>query len=177
MRDTYIGPHESASLVRQLREVHAGIVRGVATLSLDDWTQRPHADSWSPAEVVEHTLLVERGLLTTVEEHLQDLPLNDWESETAGKEEALRKFLPSAGKAIASQKNSTFQGLSIEVVKPLFQTTFENFSALVSRASELPLRAICWSHGAFGQLSAYQWLLYIPLHSERHLRQLKAMSE
>jgi hypothetical protein len=160
-------------MIALLTEVHTGFERAVHGLAQVRWTAAPVSGGWSPAEILEHTLLVERGLLANVKNHLGDEPIPARMEETDGKDAILRKFLPDSGKAQASEKNSTFLGLEQNQVASLLKENLLGFSQTVEANAELPLRNIAWQHGGFGLLNASQWLLYIPLHSQRHLNQLR----
>jgi hypothetical protein len=140
------------------------------------WTSARGPSEWSPAQVVEHTILVERGLMKNVALHLGDVPDPEGSQDSGALERLLRRVLPAQGKARASEKHSTFVGLRADAVQSALDTTLKEFSSLLEDHAGRPLKAISWPHGAFGPMSGYLWLLYVPLHSERHLGQLKSMA-
>ncbi|MFT4114338.1 DinB family protein [Silvibacterium sp.] len=168
-----ISGDERAWLLEHLHKVHATIADVVRRTGAADWSAQPCPASWSPAQIVEHTLLVEDEILAEVQAHLDGRPSPDWQAQTAGKDAVLRRYLPRIGKALANPRTSTFRGLSPDEVEPSLAESYRRFSSLLRISEERPMKAIVWLHGGMGGLSAYLWLLYIPLHSERHLHQLE----
>jgi hypothetical protein len=171
-----ISETERSSLIAHLASVHNAMCEVVGGFSPIAWTSARDPGEWSPAQVVEHTILVERGLMKNVALHLGDVPDLEGSQDSGALERLLRRVLPAQGKARASEKNSTFAGLRADAVQSALDTTLKEFSFLLEDHAGGPLKAIFWPHGAFGPMSAYLWLLYVPLHSERHLGQLKSLS-
>ena len=177
MEENCISPADREALIAQLGEVHLGFQKVIEVCGDADWSAQRNADEWSPAQVAEHTLLVEASLLQSVINHLDDVPSPERRAEVRGKTLLLRRFLPSTGKAQASVKNSTFAGMSkIEVLSGFAQSR-RNICEHLNAHADTPFHDISWPHSGFGLLTAYQWLLYIPLHSERHLGQMRRIAE
>jgi hypothetical protein len=171
-----ISSTERKALTGHLRDVHLGFSQTIDRFNDTAWTTERCAGEWSPAQVTEHALLVERSILQSVTKHLNDTPSPERQIEVQGKDELLRRFLLGQGRAKASEKSSTFLGLTkVEVVSSLAQSYYE-FSAVMNVYAATPLHGISWRHGGFGLLTGFQWLLYIPLHSERHLHQLRGLT-
>jgi uncharacterized damage-inducible protein DinB len=168
-----ITPSEIEDLVSRLRSVHDEVRHVISTLTLAQWNAKPSEGVWSPSEVVQHILLVEMGILNSVRNHVETPPSNDWYEQVAQKEPALRRFLPRGGKAVASEKNSTFREIEQQEALLMLQDSIGEYESFLLDERELPLKAILWPHSIFGPLSAYLWLLYIPLHSQRHVLQLR----
>jgi hypothetical protein len=138
------------------------------------WIWKPSPDRWSVAEVAEHVVLSEAVLFGAVQRALASPRNSDWEAKTKGKTEFIERVMaPRLGKAQApesivpkggmtrSQIRETFERQRVEIVK-------------FSSETEMPLHEHTLDHpfAVFGTLSAYQWLLYIPLHTLRHDRQI-----
>ncbi len=176
-KDPLLLPSERSALTRHLDSVHAAFVEIMLRLEPDAWNARSLHYGWSPSEIVEHSLLVETGILDSVRRHLGDPTTPNWSDLLMRQEGAIRSFLPRGGKAKASEKNSTFQGFGQEEARVALGSAGAAFDKLLADNEELPLKAIVWPHSMFGSLSAYLWLLYIPLHSERHLHQLRVAAQ
>ena len=104
--------------------------------------------------------------------YLQDQPSPDWERVTPHKDAVLKHYLPNIGRARANARASTFKGIPQQDVQAALAKTYQSVEEILDKGSGAALKAIVWAHGGFGPLSAYQWLLYVPLHAERHLNQL-----
>ncbi|MDE1176347.1 MAG: DinB family protein [Edaphobacter sp.] len=167
-----ISNEERTWLLEHLRTVHSTMVEVAGHFSAVDWITAQVPGDWNPSQIVEHTLLVDEEILGQVRKHLADSPYADWEQITGRKEIVLKRYLPNIGRAQANAKTSTFRGLRQEDIRSLLEKSYQGVDEILSRNSELPLKAIIWPHGGMGPLNAYQWLLYIPLHAERHLNQL-----
>ena len=163
---------ERTELLAHVREVHRGLAQFAEVFAPIQWTHHEALGKWTPAEIIEHTLLVENEILDEVHLHLADAPSFDRQEEMDSKEIILRRFLPNRGKARASDNSSRFSGLQQDDARAALTKSEEKLSDLLTRQSRTPLKAIMWNHAGFGPLSAYLWLLYIPLQSERHLNQL-----
>nr|MDQ3817854.1 DinB family protein [Acidobacteriota bacterium] len=50
----------------------------------------------------------------------------------------------------------------------------EELHSLRSRVEALDLSNVIYRHPAFGPLNFYQWLAFIGIHEERHLRQIES---
>ena len=82
-------------------------------------------------------------------------------------------MLASAGKAKASAGLSTLSGLNQHAAGTDLRRYISRFDEFLTEARNAPLHAITWPNAFAGELSAYQWLLYIPFHSRRHELQLQ----
>ena len=164
---------ERSELANQVSQLHRSLAAEVQGMSLSQWDLRPDADTWSAAEIVEHVLLVETSLMRQILEHSGDTPRADWEFVLRGKADFLRKVLPGGGKAKAGPSVTRFEGLALARVPDALADSREKLEELLLGTRDLPLKAILWGNRWFGDLSAYLWLLYIPLHGEGHLGQLK----
>ena len=173
MEENRISPADRDAMIAHLSEVHLGFHQVIETCGDAEWSAQRNADEWSPAQVAEHTLMVEASLLQSVIKHLDDEPSSERRAEMRGKTLMLRRFLPSTGKAKASEKNSTFAGMSKVEVLSGFAQSRRNVSELLHAHADTRFHDISWPHSGFGLLTAYQWLLYTPLHSERHLGQMR----
>ena len=169
---TCITKTEKLALLQHTREVHEGLEKLICNLTPAQWTRRRTPHEWSPAEIVEHTLLAEDGILDGVTRHLHDQPSDLWQEQTGRKDLIIRRYLPNLGKAQANLRTSTFSGLDQRDVQDALFARLQSLGELLEIGCELPLKAVVWDNERFGSLNAYQWLLYLPLHSERHLNQL-----
>ena len=171
--DVCLEDTERQELVRRLEQVHAKLADAMRGVGPRLWSSHREAGVWSAAEIVEHILLVEASLLAGVESHLGDKPDSSWEESTRGKKELLERILPTEGKAVAPVSVSNFSGLDQRQALQGLEASRQRFEQFLQRTATLPLKALVWPHSIFGPLSAHHRLLYIVLHSERHLGQLR----
>ena len=169
----FVSDAERAAITTHVAEGHRLLADEVAGLDDALWDRRPDPEAWSPAEIVEHVLLAERSLMQQVRVRSTDAPDADWEAKVDGRIEVLRRSLPGSGKAKAGPSVTGFGGLRREDVAASLADSARTLDELLVSAQDLPLKAILWNNKWFGDLSAYLWLLYIPLHTERHIGQLR----
>ena len=78
------------------------------------------------------------------------------------------------GRAQAPQEVRPTEGLTKAQVMDQFRATREELAKLLEEQS-LPLKSHTEEHPfpAFGTLNAYQWIIYVPLHTIRHSKQIE----
>ena len=138
------------------------------------WKWKPAPERWSVGEVAEHIVLAEAGQFANVKKALSADASPDWEQKTRGKTEMIEMVIaPRLGKATSpeplvpggkmtrEQARERFEGLRVEIVKFAQETT----APLKEHLAPHPMPV-------FDPLNAYQWLIYAPLHTQRHLKQI-----
>jgi len=143
-------------------------------VSDDQWKFKPNSNAWSVGEVSEHITLSE-GLLYSIIQKTLLAPPDDEKAETlAGNEKQL----------LVSVMDRSVKAQAPEVIKPTgrFVTKKELIEAFkMARAQTIdyvkttqdPLKNHIARHPAFGELTTYQWLVFIAGHANRHVAQLE----
>ena len=161
--------------VKWLHESQKEFMDLVTPLSDEQWKWKPSPERWSVGECAEHIMLSETLLFSKVQDALAHDPNPDWEKKTAGKTDFLLKVMaPRLGKAVAPEP---IQPHSI-VARAEVMSQFAEVRAKTlefATTSKAPLNDHTSEHPfpVFNTLSAYQWLIYIPLHNERHDKQIQ----
>ena len=138
------------------------------------WKWKPAPEQWSVGETAEHIVLAESLLFASVRRAVDSPPNADWADQTKGKTEVVTRVVPSrTGKAAAPERIVPRAGLTPAQVKERFA---EQRAEIVrfTRETRVALKEHTLAHPfpIFGMLHAYQWLLYVPLHTLRHNRQI-----
>lgn len=156
------------------------LVEGVSD---EQWSWKPAPDRWSVGECAEHILLSERSLFETALAALEQAPDPDWAEKTAGKAELLARVMPDrnpggAGGAQAPQEVRPRHGLGRDEVVSRFRDSRREILAFVE-GLDRPLKRHVIEHPfpIFGPLNAYDWLIYVPLHTVRHSKQIVEVQE
>jgi uncharacterized protein (DUF1778 family) len=149
----------------------------------EQWKWKPNPDRWSIGECAEHIILSERRLYETALEALATPPDPEWATKTAGKAEFLKQVMPNrnpggAGGAQAPQEIRPVEGLSRDEVVRRFNESRAEIKAFVEKL-DAPAKQHIVVHPfpIFGPLNAYDWLIYVPLHTVRHSRQIIEVQE
>jgi hypothetical protein len=103
----------------------------------------------------------------------------EWESKTAGKAQFIERVMPNRSRRAQAPLEVRPSGkMSREEVVRQFKEVRSRTLDFV-KTTELPLKAHTYDHPfpVFGTLSAYDWVLYIPLHNQRHNQQMTEVKE
>lgn len=172
--DPRLSPEERRELLvllEQSAERFLGLIDG---LDNAQWRYKPNPDRWSVGQVAEHILRTEASLFTTSQEALATPAEADWQTRTAGKAELLKNIMPNrTTRAQAPQEVRPRDDLSQEEVVRRFREQREEIRAFAQK-TQLPVKAHIVRHPfeGFGDLNAYDWLMYVPLHTLRHTKQI-----
>jgi len=172
--DAHMTTEDRTKVLHWLEESHQEFLASINGVSEEQWKWKPAPERWSVGETAEHIVLAEALLFETVKKAMSSPPNPDWEEQTKGKTEFIERVMaPRLGKAQAPEPIVPRDGLTLAQVKERFE---QERAEIVKFASDinLPLKEYTAEHPfpVFGILNAYQWLIYIPLHTERHDKQI-----
>jgi hypothetical protein len=172
--DTHMTTEERTQVLHWLEESHQEFFASIDGLSEEQWKWKPAPERWSVGETAEHIVLAEALLFESVKKAMSSPANPAWEEQTKGKTEFIVKVMaPRLGKAQAPEPIVPRNGMTLAQVKERFE---QQRAEIVKFASDtdLALKEHTEVHPfpIFGTLNAYQWLIYIPLHTERHDKQI-----
>ena len=162
-------------MVRLLEESQSEFLKLTAEVSDAQWTAKSTPESWSVQQIAEHLVLGELGMLTKIQEALANPPKADWEQDDARKARFLDRALPDRRhKVIAPAPLHPRHDWSRAETLSRYQAGRSKTLHFVA-GIERPIKSHCSDHPfpIFNSLSAYHWLLYIPLHNTRHNQQIE----
>lgn len=148
-----------------------------------------HDGGWSVAQIIEHLSRTERGVARTLAQLLQATDDAGAAASSADAthdgDGARRAFVPfSLDDFVEEARDKKFE--APEFIRPRGSSLAESLAHLrESRAALESLRprfeAADYSkqfpHPAFGMLNVGQWLAFVGIHEERHLRQIERTLE
>ena len=155
----------------QLDRTRTGLVEATKGLSEAQWKFKPGPDRWSVAEVLEHIVVVEQFLLENTAKDVMKAP--------AGKPD--RDYKSTDKLVLTAIADRAQRAQAPEPVQPTgrwsSQETLNQFLKVRARTTEFlkstPGLRDHVADSPLGQpLDAYQWLLYISAHSDRHTKQI-----
>lgn len=164
-----------AEIFEKIDETRARLYNRVDGLSPAQEKFRPTPDAWSVAEIVEHLSIMEQRLSGLLRMMLM-------KAETAGDGQGFSPF--SLDKHIERSLKEKYT--APETVRPSGGVSLaDSLTGLRrSRAALHELRPkfeardlshMTYPHPVFGPLDLYQWLAFIGIHEDRHLRQIEAV--
>jgi len=172
--NAHLSTEERAQVLRWLEESHRGFFAEITGVSDDQWNWKPAPERWSVGETAEHIVLAEALLFNFVQRALAGPPNPHWEEQTKCKTGLLIQAMASReGKAAAPQPLVPRERVTRAEVKDRFATKRTDIVKFASE-THLALKEFTLAHPfpVFGTLNAYQWLIYVPLHTLRHNKQI-----
>lgn len=158
---------------------HERLVALLATIPADRWSLRPVEDRWTIAEIVEHLSLVNRGFLRIAGKLLR-------EATESGAGPAvpveMASVLPrgSDGQPVPAIKAppqvEPTGSVPVEAALAQMKETLDGFRSLQPQLEAVDLSRNTFSHPRLGALTAYQWMILLHEHQDRHGRQIAAVA-
>ena len=170
--DARMTPEERANALKWLEESRQEFLAAIDGVTDQQWKWKPAPDRWSVGEVAEHIILAEASQFADVRKAIASTPDPDWETKTKGKTERLVAVLaPRLGKAQAPEAIVPKGGMTQAQVKERFERQRAEIVKFTTETSA-PLKQGIVENPFFGPLNGYNWLIYAPLHTMRHDKQI-----
>lgn len=172
---TTLSAEERAAALTSLQATHDAFLKSIAGLSEKQWRFKPAPDRWSVAEVSEHIAVSESSLLGLVQTKFMMSPADPSKrAEVAGKDQIILERVPDRSrKAQAPEflKPTNRWATEAELTKAFEDSRKATMDYI--RTTNDDLRDHFGPHPLLGTLDAYQWILLISAHSERHTKQIE----
>jgi len=172
---TTLSAEERAAALTSLQATHDAFLKSIAGLSEKQWRFKPAPDRWSVAEVSEHIAVSESLLLGLVQTKIMTSPADPGKrAEAAGKDQIIMEKVPDRSrKAQAPEflKPTNRWATEAELTKAFEDSRKATMDYI--RTTNDDLRDHFGPHPLLGTLDAYQWILLISAHSERHTKQIE----
>jgi hypothetical protein len=172
--DPHMTAEERSKVLNWLDESQKEFLTAINGVSDEQWKWKPAPERWSVGETAEHIVLAEAMLFDNVKKAVASQPNAAWEEKTKGKTEFIERVMaPRLGKAQAPEPIVPRNVMTLAQVKDRFETQRAEITKFAAQ-TDLPLKELTAEHPfpVFGTLNAYQWLIYVPLHTERHDKQI-----
>jgi hypothetical protein len=172
--DAHITAEERGKVIKYLEESRKEFLASIDGVTEEQWKWKPAPERWSVGETAEHIVLAEALLFQNVQKAIASPPNPDWEEKTKGKTEFIEKVMaPRLGKATAPEPIVPSGKMSQAQVRETFLKQREGIEKF-AREMQVELKEYTVEHpfAVFNTLNAYQWLIYAPLHTERHDKQI-----
>jgi hypothetical protein len=147
----------------------------VAGLSAEQRSFKPGEDRWSVEGCVEHIVVVENSVFRTMLKVLEAPPEPvEKQAEIRPKDQTVIERVPARQRRVMGPVE-----LHPKNRWPEFEELLRQFESTRARSvqfastTDSDLRGHCFPHPFLGDLDCYQWLLFLAMHCERHVRQLE----
>lgn len=176
--------HSIGEIFDGIDETRGRLVNRVAGLSRAQENFRPAADAWTIAEIVEHVSIIEGQLVRLTALLLKQAEASSGAPARVGVESGEAAPIVDLRAILERAAKEKYQ--SPEMARPRGDATVADSLAKLreTRASILALRPrfeaadlsqVKYPHPVFGPLDLYQWLAFIGIHEDRHLRQIERL--
>lgn len=167
-----VTPMDRDRAIKYLQTTQANVLEATKGLSEAQWNFKPGPDRWSVAEVLEHIAAAEDFLFELITQKVMTAPARpEGDDPKAIDEFVVAKIPDRTNKVQAPEplKPSKRFGSPEASVKHFLESRSKTINFVETRP-DLRAHAI---DSPFGKkLDAYQWLLFISAHSERHTKQI-----
>lgn len=155
-----------------LKTTREGVVAATKDLSEAQWTFKQAPERWSVAEVTEHIAAAEDMLMGMIQSQVMTGPANTETTDTKAVDELVLQAIPDrthklkAPEPLIPVNRFHTPAESLAHFKESRAKTIEflkDTKGLRDHAADSPLGK---------KLDAYQWILFIAAHSDRHTKQI-----
>ena len=163
---------ERGRAVKYLNETRAKVMEATKGLSVAQLNFKPAPDRWSVAEVAEHIAAAEDMLYGTIQDQVMKAPARPAGEDVKAIDEFVLAAIPDrTHKAQAPEAlKPTNRFASLEGTLKHFNESRDKTVGFVKTGQGLRDHAVDSPLGK--KLDAYEWVLFIAAHSERHTKQI-----
>lgn len=157
--------------VSHLEKTRDQLLEAVQQLSPEQWKFKQAAERWSVVEVVEHIAITENFLFNMVSEQVMKSPAGDPNRNVAEiDQKVLAAIADRSTRATAGPEVSPSGRLTLQQAIDQFRSARARTLQFMKDTPGLRNHVM---DSPIGPLDAYQWLLFISAHSDRHLKQIE----
>jgi len=158
--------------VMYLQKTRADVLKATKGLSDAQWNFKPATNRWSVAEVTEHIAAAEDFLMDMVRDKVMKAPARTEAADVQAIDEFVLEKIPDRSVKVQApeplQPSNRF-GSPKDSLKHFRESRAKTLKFL-KHTKNLREHAVDSPLGK--KLDAYQWLIFISAHSERHTKQL-----
>lgn len=159
-------------LVDHLKKTEAAFLKSIEGVSDAQWTWKPAPDRWSVAETAEHITKAEDMLRGMVEGMMKTPAAPDLLAKTKGKEEVILKNIPDRSKKATAPEPLVPKGSFASRAALIEAFKAARAKTLAIAGGTTDLRAYAQPGLPVGEVDAYQFVLFLSAHTERHTKQI-----
>ncbi len=167
-----LAPADRERAVKYLEATRKNILEATKGLSEEQWNFKPAPDRWSVAEVTEHIVATEDMLFGMVTEQVMKAPPRPAGEDVKAIDELILTKVPdrtNKAQAPDALKPTNRYGSPEAALKHFVESRSRTINFL-EKTDDLRAHA---TDSPFGKkFDAYEWVLFISAHSERHTKQI-----
>ena len=164
---------EREEAIGQLEESRKKFLAAIAGLSEQQWNFKPAPDRWSAAECAEHIAVTEAGAFRLITGQIMNSPAEQEKKSSRRPDGSIRPLMLDRSRK--AQANEMLRPIGRWKTQQQLDQAFSevrNQTIAYVRDTKDDLRSHFGPHPALGPLDAYQWILFLSAHCERHTLQI-----
>jgi hypothetical protein len=167
-----VTPEDREKAMKYLESTKQGVLDATKGLNAAQWNFKPAPDKWSIAEVTEHIAAAEDYLMGMVKEKVMAAPARPAGEDVVVIDEMVLKAIPDRSqKAQAPEPlKPTNRFGSAEGSLKHFAESRGATETFLKSTDDLRGHAVDSPMGK--KLDAYEWILFVAAHSDRHTKQI-----
>ncbi len=169
-----MNPDERAFALELLLARQRSLIATISSLSSEQWSYRAAEGRWTPAECVEHIVLVEASVFDKLEVAAGSPPAEAAAKALAeGKDSLILRAVPDRRRRAVAPES--FRPREVRTLAGAIGRFGETRGRTVefTRSTTANLRDVVWPHPFLKELDGVQWLLFTAAHGERHRLQIE----
>jgi hypothetical protein len=159
-------------LVDHLKKTEAAFLKSIDGVSNAQWTWKSAPDRWSVAETAEHITKSEDLLRGMVEGMMKAPAAPELLAKTKGKEEVILTVIPDRTKKATAPEPLVPKGSFASKAALIEAFKAARAKTLAIAGGTTDLRAFGQAGLPVGEVDAYQGVLFLSAHTERHTKQI-----
>ena len=167
-------PKDREFAVKYMQETRQKLLSEVSGLSQAQLNYKPNAERWSVADIVEHIVIAEETVFGLVNDRILKSPaVADVNMELRVKDQAILMAITNRKTKFQAPERVQPQGrwkTKADLVSNFERVRGRSISYVQSTSDEL--RSHFAENPLMGKIDAYQWLLFVTAHGERHTLQI-----
>jgi hypothetical protein len=172
--DPHMTDAERTKVLNWLEESRKEFLAAIDGVTEAQWKWKPAPEKWSVGECAEHVVISEADLFANIRKALAAPAEPMWEKLTNNKTAMIEYAMaPRLGRVQAPEKLVPTGKLTLAEVRERFLRQREEITKFARDTTD-PIKEHVLAHPfpIFDPLNGYQWLIYIPLHTMRHDKQI-----
>ena len=169
-----VTPTDRKTLVDHLKKTEAVFLKSISGLSEAQWKWKPAPERWSVAETAEHITKAEDLLRGRVEGMLKaPAAAPDLLAKTQGKDAMILQVIPDRSKKAQAPEPLVPKGSFATKAALIDAFKAARAKTLAVAGGTSDLRAYANADLPVGETDAYQGILFLSAHTERHTKQIE----
>lgn len=158
-------------IINVLKESEKALLSVVQQVEEDGFLFKKDENTWSMAEIIEHLIIIDTGLLQSIKKKGETI--RNTTPETISNEFIL-KMTPQRQQRVPAPEHFVPQG-RLKTKAQAIQAFQQSRSVIESfvETTDLPLEKIAFKHFLLGLINGEGWIIFMAGHCNRHIEQMK----